>query len=102
MRYAYKGIKDIINELSKEYDLVSDRDWSEETLIFVALALHAYDQLKNVEDTTFQNRELMRPSLDRAWREALWLRQRLTSDLDKKGTRNFRLTRFGNVEEKNR
>lgn len=100
MKFAYRGVDKIIKRLFDSENLQGDKDWSEEILIYIALAIYAYDQLKDVEDTTFQNRELIRPSLERAWREALWLRQRLTSDLDQKGVRDFKLTRFGNVEEK--
>lgn len=100
MKFAYRGVDEIIKRLAKDEDLESDRDWSEETLIFIALAIHAYDQLKDKEDTIFHNRELIRPALERAWREALWLRQRLQSDIVEESRRTFRLTRFGNIEEK--
>jgi len=101
MKGAYQNISSIIKALKKETDLETDRDWSEELLIYLALAYHAFKQLEKTEPLNHQGRAIVKPSLDRAWREALFVRLHLsTKPSEHNSKRKFTLTRFGNIEKR--
>lgn len=100
MKGAYQSISSIIKVLKRETDLETDRDWSEELLIALALAYHAVEQLEKTEPLNHQGRVIVKPALDRAWREALFVRLHLSTKPPENSKRKFTLTRFGNIEKR--
>jgi hypothetical protein len=103
MKGAYPNHEDMIKFLSGETDLTSDRDWSAEILMFIALAINACNQLKKLGyDARFKNRKIILPSLERAWREAIHQRQQLplTYFTENPDSKAVEVTRFGNIENK--
>lgn len=91
--------ENLYKTLEKQFDLGEPRDWSEETLIYLALASYCVERLKRTTavDMTQFNRELVVPSINRAWREMAYIRS-LQNPEDFKDSRScVKLTRFGNI-----
>ena len=97
--YLYKTLEQVFPELSAD----DSADWSQKILMFLALAHYAANRLKTLSNKTaltFSNRELIIPSLERSWREALHVRLHLP-DLGEPQDK-VSLTRFGHIDKADR
>jgi hypothetical protein len=95
----------LVKSLSDDIDLSSDRDWSLETLIYISLAIYSLNRLESLGFAPkFKNKNIVLPSLIRAWREALYQRQQLPlgyfSEHNGSTITNIEMTRFGNIDKK--
>lgn len=76
-------------------------DWSNDLILHLILALECAEHLKVFEEINFNNRELVIPSIERALREALYVRQNQPPEAfeDKQTGFPIQLTRFGHIEK---
>jgi hypothetical protein len=94
--YLYKALE----ESFRLEELEDTVDWSQKTLMYLALAHYCTNRLKTLSNdtaVTFERRELVLPSIERAWREMLHVRLHL-EDLGISHDK-ITLTRFGHLYE---
>lgn len=86
---------------AKITDEETPHDWSEEILIYLALAYRAARRLEKTREElfTFENRKLIFPALERVWRETLHIRLNQPAEDFENSSSPVKLTRFGHIEE---
>lgn len=98
---SFKDPNELVRVLKDQINFPDDTDLSQEILIFVALAIHAAERLKSIQPEILElnNREILLPWLYKAFREALYIRPRLSTDtLTQKSFFKIKLTRFGRID----
>ncbi len=102
-RRSYRDPGYIARVLGRFQDIDSVRDWSEEILMFLALAYNAAQRLKDEQGSAaleLTNVALISPSIERAFRETLYVRRRQSEEYFSSGNWPIKLSRDGDIENK--
>ena len=79
--YGGAGIGAFADAIRKQFTPKGPRDWSMELAYHLAEALIALQKLREEKtQTTYRRGQLIEPSLDKAWRELIFIRQRYVSE----------------------